>query len=120
MVVNIYNCKETLDRGITVNDNPLILHLKYKYYDMIHNGEKTVEFREAKPYWIKRIRKWNKKEIILVPGYVLDNSMDLKAKVDYIDFYCFADLPEYVKENFSKSLYDSFIAIHFKLDAGQG
>lgn len=96
-----------------MKDNQLILHLKYKYYDMIRNGEKTVEFREAKPYWIKRIK--NKTEVILVPGYVLDNSMDLKAKIEYIDYYCFADLPEHAKENFSKSSYDNFIAIHFKL-----
>jgi len=101
-----------------MTDDLLILHLKYKYYDMICSGEKTVEFREAKPYWIKRIK--DKKRVVFCPGYFLDNSMDLKAKIEYIDYYCFADLPEYAKECFSISPYDSFIAIHFKLDAEQG
>ena len=98
------------------SDKPLIIHLKYKYYDMIHNGEKSVEFREAKPYWIKRIK--DKKEIIFVPGYGNDSFYNLKAIITYIDYYCFADLPTYAKELFRKSSYDSFIAIHFKLDVG--
>lgn len=33
----------------------LHLVLKGKWYDMIASGEKTEEYREAKPYWIKRI-----------------------------------------------------------------
>lgn len=34
-----------------------ILHLtlKAKFYDMISSGEKTEEYREIKPYWIKRL-----------------------------------------------------------------
>ena len=33
----------------------LDLHLKAKWYDMIESGEKTEEYREIKPYWLKRL-----------------------------------------------------------------
>lgn len=32
----------------------LDLVLKRKWYDMIASGEKTEEYREIKPYWVKR------------------------------------------------------------------
>ena len=34
-----------------------VLHLVLKrcWYDMIERGEKTEEYREVKPYWIRRI-----------------------------------------------------------------
>jgi len=36
---------------------PIILHLtlKKKWFDMIVSGEKREEYREIKPYWIKRL-----------------------------------------------------------------
>jgi len=36
-----------------------ILHLtlKKKWFDMIASGEKREEYREIKPYWIKRLNK---------------------------------------------------------------
>lgn len=33
----------------------LIFPLKKEWYDKIKSGEKTVEYREVKPYWTKRI-----------------------------------------------------------------
>lgn len=33
----------------------LIFPLKKEWYEKIKSGEKTVEYREVKPYWIKRI-----------------------------------------------------------------
>ena len=36
-----------------MNDT-LYLVLKGKWYDMIYSGEKIEEYREIKPYWIKR------------------------------------------------------------------
>lgn len=33
----------------------LDLVLKKKWYDMIDSGEKMEEYREAKPYWVKRL-----------------------------------------------------------------
>lgn len=39
----------------------LDLVLKHQYYDLIEDGIKTEEYRELKPYWIKRLMgclKW--------------------------------------------------------------
>lgn len=38
-----------------------ILHLtlKRKWFDMIASGEKKEEYREIKPYWIRRLFAWN-------------------------------------------------------------
>lgn len=36
-------------------NNVLHLTLKKKWFDMIRSGEKTEEYREIKPYWIKRL-----------------------------------------------------------------
>lgn len=33
----------------------LIFPLKKEWYEKIRSGEKTVEYREVKPYWDKRI-----------------------------------------------------------------
>ena len=33
----------------------LIFTLKKEWYEKIKNGEKTIEYREVKPYWEKRI-----------------------------------------------------------------
>ena len=33
----------------------LIFPLKKEWYEKIRRGEKTVEYREVKPYWTKRI-----------------------------------------------------------------
>ncbi len=41
-----------------VIDPDLILHLERKWFARIWNGEKTVEYREVKPYWDRRIGKW--------------------------------------------------------------
>lgn len=35
--------------------NTLKLVLKKKWFDMIDAGEKTEEYREIKPYWVKRL-----------------------------------------------------------------
>lgn len=39
----------------------LHLGLRRHWYDMIDNGTKCIEFREAKPYWVKRITNWCEK-----------------------------------------------------------
>jgi len=33
----------------------LVLHVRYKYFNQIKSGEKTEEYREMKPYWIRRL-----------------------------------------------------------------
>lgn len=35
--------------------NILHLNLKAKWYEMIESGIKTEEYREIKPYWVKRL-----------------------------------------------------------------
>lgn len=35
----------------------LIFPLKKQWYEKIKSGEKTIEYREVKPYWTKRIHK---------------------------------------------------------------
>ena len=35
----------------------LIFPLKKQWYEKIKSGEKTIEYREVKLYWIKRINK---------------------------------------------------------------
>lgn len=44
----------------------LPLVLKGKWYDMIASGEKKEEYRDAKPYWFKRIDK-----ILISPNMIV-------------------------------------------------
>jgi hypothetical protein len=39
----------------TPNKNILHLTLKKEFFDQVKKGEKTSEYREYKPYWIKRL-----------------------------------------------------------------
>ena len=39
----------------------LIFPLKKQWYEKIKSGEKTVEYREVKLYWIKRIKEITEK-----------------------------------------------------------
>ena len=34
----------------------LIFPLKKEWYEKIHSGEKRIEYREVKPYWMRRLR----------------------------------------------------------------
>ena len=49
--------------------NVLHLTLHKRYFDAIANGTKIVEFREAKPYWTKRLFKHRWDEIHFRNGY---------------------------------------------------
>lgn len=64
----------------------LYLTLKKKWYDMIASGEKKEEYREIKPYWIKRLHFdiWNTKPfdyIIFSNGYSKDAP---KIKIEFL------------------------------------
>lgn len=52
----------------------LTLPLKREWFAAIWNGEKTVEYREVKPFWIKRIGEWSNdwrgKFIMFQMGYL--------------------------------------------------
>ena len=55
----------------------LIFPLKKQWYDKIKSGEKTIEYREVKLYWIKRINK-----LIQQHNYIHDyNAVDF-SKAD--------------------------------------
>lgn len=43
-----------------MSEKILYLTLKKKWFDLIKSGQKTSEFREIKPYWIKRLTELNK------------------------------------------------------------
>ena len=45
------------------------LTLDYQYYDMIKSGEKTTEFREYSPYWVKRLLSHPIKTVRFQRGY---------------------------------------------------
>jgi ASC-1-like (ASCH) protein len=60
----------------------LTLILKKEWFDKIKNGEKTVEYREAKEYWSKRLNK-NFNDVILKNGYAR-NAPSLIADIEDI------------------------------------
>lgn len=35
----------------------LVFPLKKKWYEKIRSGEKTIEYREVKPYWTRRLQR---------------------------------------------------------------
>jgi len=78
-----------------------ILHLtlKKKWYDMILSGEKKEEYREIKPYWVKRFTNQATKDliqpdmIVFVNGYGFDKP---SFQVNCIDFIAdFSQHPEW-------------------------
>lgn len=46
----------------------LIFPLKKEWYDKIRSGEKTIEYREVKPYWNKRFYTETKKHLVVQYG----------------------------------------------------
>ncbi len=51
--------------------------LKKKWYDKIKSGEKTIEYREVKPYWDNRIQKEMKR---------FGSTLFLREKGDFVKF----------------------------------
>lgn len=47
----------------------LIFPLEKEWYEKIKNGEKTIEYREVKPYWTKRLNK----EFSFIPNKPFDD-----------------------------------------------
>ena len=91
---------------------PLLLRLKYEYFNMVRQGKKKIEYREYKPCWIKRIK--TQEEVIFVHGYK-KNSPRLKAEILSIDVISYIELPGYVRRLFMRSPYKQFFAIRFEL-----
>ena len=67
----------------------LVLPIKKKWFDMIKSGEKKEEYREIKPYYTSRFRKYDVRadyynpidEIIFRNGYS-KNSPSIKCKCE--------------------------------------
>ena len=77
----------------------LIFPLKKEWYEKIKSGEKTIKYREVKPYWTKRLDKpfgklfsvWNGK----LPSYPCEFERDLfpcKLRFGYTDRYMTANI----------------------------
>jgi hypothetical protein len=63
----------------------LHLVLKGKWYDMIASGEKTEEYREMKPYWIKRILEGSSAKL---PGLAtVPRQLSLQTKYERVCFH---------------------------------
>jgi hypothetical protein len=66
----------------------LVLNMKREWLAKVWNGEKTVEYRERKPYWDKRIGDWVGenvgKFVLMVWGYRRDTPAVL-LQVDKVD-----------------------------------
>lgn len=41
----------------------------HKWYDLIESGEKTSEYREMKPYWVKRLEGKHYDTVTFQRGY---------------------------------------------------
>jgi len=67
----------------------LHLHLKEKWYRMIERGEKTEEYREIKPYWIRRL------------CYTRRHVHCLFRSPDECRYYCFEQKDPFVIDNFT-------------------
>lgn len=50
-------------------DRTLDLVLKSKWFDMIFNGIKKEEYREIKPYWVKRFTTFSYSQVRFRRGY---------------------------------------------------
>ena len=59
----------------------LKMTLKKKWFDMILSGDKKTEYREAKPYWVKRL--FDYKDIDATPESFLDALITKKYPMFY-------------------------------------
>ncbi len=84
-----------------------ILHLVLKkvWFDMIASGDKNLEYREIKPYWVKRFIDWS--------NYPKESKNDYKYIADDMQF----DLKRYPFKDVLKNYYSkikSYDVIIFK------
>lgn len=79
----------------------LIFPLKKEWYEKIKSGEKTIEYREVKPYWNKRLSHSDycgEKELtaLLAGKWIsinfLNNSTKCKLRLGYTNRYMTADI----------------------------
>lgn len=74
----------------------MIFPLKKEWYEKIRSGEKTVEYREVKPYWCNRLRNELEKNKIFIEDekcksfhlYSLDTELKRATKVYAANIKC--------------------------------
>lgn len=74
----------------------LTFPLKKQWYEKIKSGEKTIEYREVKPYWIKRIEnfthgKYHRRDYGWYYGCCADNAI-CKLRLGYTNKYLIAHI----------------------------
>ena len=93
----------------------LHLTLTYQWFDLIKKGLKTVEYREDKRFWRKRLSNYGiGDKIIFHRSYT---STTLQGTITNIKTISSKDLPE-LEGKFFKGKETQFFAISFKLDNG--
>ena len=78
-----YNKKRELMKNLD-------LHLKAEWYDMIESGGKTEEYREIKPYWLKRLFQ------CILPSH--------QEKIDYVYKFDHYEYKDFIKNSLRKGL----------------
>lgn len=75
----------------------IILPLKNKWFDMITKGDKREEYRELKPYWIKRLlqTKLPITEIEFTLGYPKRNDYTRRRTYKVLDIHGGLGKPEW-------------------------
>lgn len=76
----------------------LIFPLKKEWYEKIKSGEKTIEYREVKPYWTKRLNAKNGLNetflsLLKLSGGEICN-LACKLRLGYTNKYLFARITE--------------------------
>lgn len=66
----------------------LIFPLKKQWYDKIKSGEKTIEYREAKPYWTYRIGNELKRQCAFAEDMELFYKFSRGHRIDIVNIDC--------------------------------
>jgi hypothetical protein len=66
----------------------LIFPLEKQWYEKIKSGEKTIEYREAKPYWTRRIGNELKRQCAFVEDMELFYEFSKGHRIDFVNIDC--------------------------------
>lgn len=66
----------------------LIFPLKKEWYEKIKSGEKTIEYREAKPYWTYRIGNELKRQAAFAEDMELFYAFSRGHRIDIVNIDC--------------------------------
>lgn len=90
----------------------LSLNLKNKFYNMIVNGKKNTEYREAKDYWHKRLQDIKiGDKFKIVKGY---SDEFVIAELTHLDLLIYEQLPKYARSFFMNKK-SPYYAIRFRI-----